>query len=411
MPRDLVSAERAADRRHHRRRSGRALGGSASAARAPRRCRAEAGRCRRDRTAARGPADRRRTGREATAASTGPAVVDERIGHWAAGYFDQGQALWAAPQAGGAYAAWRSVASHDLTPEIVGLAGFARIVGGCARRAPRAALVDAVGHARPSEAALESYFHRLLTSLGGWAQLARYAAVAGGTWRRGRTRPSTDLLAIRLVWEAALARASTQPEIGPQLARCACRPCRAGRREPRTTSSMPSSRKPPSAPRSDGCDGLLAERAPPRRLRVAPALQVAFCIDVRSEVFRRALEQARPRHQNAGLRRLLRHGDRAPPLRLRRGGAAPARAAAAGLSTCSGELTPADARRTTWPRASRRGRSGPGAASSSPPSPPSPSSRRPARSMSASFCATRSGSTGSAAPNDPAPRPVEHARP
>ncbi len=53
-----------------------------------------------------------------------PGIVNERIGHWAAGYFDQGQALWAVGQSGGAYSTWRIIATHDLTPEIAGLAGF-----------------------------------------------------------------------------------------------------------------------------------------------------------------------------------------------------------------------------------------------------------------------------------------------
>jgi uncharacterized protein YbcC (UPF0753/DUF2309 family) len=52
-------------------------------------------------------------------------VIAERFGQWAAGYFDAGQALWTAPQGSCAYAAWRSAASHDLTPEILGLTGFA----------------------------------------------------------------------------------------------------------------------------------------------------------------------------------------------------------------------------------------------------------------------------------------------
>ena len=47
-----------------------------------------------------------------------PGRVAERIGLWAGGYFDDGQALWAAPRGNGAYAAWRSFASHDLAPEI-----------------------------------------------------------------------------------------------------------------------------------------------------------------------------------------------------------------------------------------------------------------------------------------------------
>lgn len=62
-------------------------------------------------------------------------VIAERFGQWAAGYFDAGQALWTAPQGGCAYAAWRSAAAHDLTPEILGLTGFAMHVAQAPERA------------------------------------------------------------------------------------------------------------------------------------------------------------------------------------------------------------------------------------------------------------------------------------
>ncbi len=53
-----------------------------------------------------------------------PGLVSERIGSFAAGFFDQGQALWAASRRNGLYAAWRAFATHDLTPEILGFKGF-----------------------------------------------------------------------------------------------------------------------------------------------------------------------------------------------------------------------------------------------------------------------------------------------
>ena len=46
-----------------------------------------------------------------------PGLIAERFGAWSAGYLDEGQALWGcAPANRGAYAAWRAVATHDLTP-------------------------------------------------------------------------------------------------------------------------------------------------------------------------------------------------------------------------------------------------------------------------------------------------------
>ena len=214
-----------------------------------------------------------------------PGLMAERIGHWAGGYFDEGQALWAAPRTGGAYAAWRSFATHDLTPEIAGLKGFATLVAQLPAAADLA-IVDAARQLGLPDAALDAFFHRLLTSLGGWAQLARtrlwQAELAGGS-----DATLTDLLAIRLVWEVALLR-----QHGPAIA--------TGWRE--ATLAYAAAVAPT---RDDVLDANLqeaSERAAQRRLatvlatppaqprRGRAALQMAFCIDVRSEVFRRALE-------------------------------------------------------------------------------------------------------------------------
>ncbi len=112
-----------------------------------------------------------------------PGLIAERFGAWAAGYFDEGQALWAAPRGRGAYAAWRAVATHDLTPEIVGLPGFAIHVS----EAPETAL-DAVASvvqriAIPSRGAgnlLPPDAH----DAGRLGAIRALPALAGGTRRR-----------------------------------------------------------------------------------------------------------------------------------------------------------------------------------------------------------------------------------
>lgn len=224
-----------------------------------------------------------------------PGILADRFGQWAAGYFDQGQALWAAPRRRSAYEAWRQTATHDLTPEIAGLTGFAQFVSETPDT-PEEARARSVTRLGLAKEMLDTYLHQLLFSLGGWAQVARYhlwqAELAGKT-----DQTITDMLAIRLLWEEALLAqyrdqiaaawdsvktAHAQPvEVDPDLAINAILQEAWERAEQR------------------GLAATFAAAAPmPQTKR--PALQAAFCIDVRSEVFRRALEAVNPGIQTLG---------------------------------------------------------------------------------------------------------------
>ena len=218
-----------------------------------------------------------------------PGLIADRFGAWAGGYFDAGQALWAAPRGRGAYAAWRAVAKHDLTPEIIGLPGFAAHVAAMPERAAEA-VADLVSRLGVTAPALDTYFHQMLMTLGGWAQFARYqlwqAELAGG-----RDETLTDLLAIRLTWEAALC-ARYQDRIGDRWAAVVAehaRPVVPSRDLVIDTILQAAVER--SAQRRLA-DGLAAPVSAPDTAR--PDLQAVFCIDVRSEVFRRALEGTHP---------------------------------------------------------------------------------------------------------------------
>lgn len=223
-----------------------------------------------------------------------PEIIAERFGAWAAAYFDEGQALWSAPKMSSAYAAWTAVATHDLSPEIAGLRGFAAFVAN-APATGEDAIAASTATLGLTPKALPTYFHGLLVSLGGWAQYARYqlwqSNMAGTT-----NHVTNDLMAIRLLWEHALylqyaEQISTQWQSVVEQHACVVAPSldhivdeifqeaceRAAQRKLAT---------------------VLAASIPTKE--TPPVVQAAFCIDVRSEVFRRAFESIDPRIQTKG---------------------------------------------------------------------------------------------------------------
>jgi uncharacterized protein YbcC (UPF0753/DUF2309 family) len=224
--------------------------------------------------------------------------VTDRLSAWAAAFFDAGQAAWRSPWRDlGPYAAWRAEALVDRTPETMGLAGFRRAVGGLPGDASDALEVATRRIGMPA-AALEAYGHRLLMTIGGWSGHARQRV-----WEselHGRPDASLlELLAIRLAWEAALLDCladapavemawhaalgayATSPASHPALA-VDCLLQLAYERAWQRELAARFRARPEAAP---------AER---------PAVQAVFCIDVRSEVFRRALERAAPEVETIG---------------------------------------------------------------------------------------------------------------
>jgi len=235
-------------------------------------------------------------------------MVDE-ISRWCAAYFDEGQASWQMPVRHlQPWAAWRESMRHDRNAEALGVKDFRRIIADLPAD-PVAAIgliVEAIGI--PERAAAD-YLHRALFDIGGWAAYVRYLVWDNGLYGRADNR-LIELLAIRMAWGYALFRQRTDAEFqaawATEMRQAAELPDDAGlSADPELAVDLLFQDAYEIAWQRQLLAKLAREDQAPQPFKTPrqpgrKALQAAFCIDVRSEVYRRALEQVAPGTETIG---------------------------------------------------------------------------------------------------------------
>jgi len=214
-----------------------------------------------------------------------------RVSDWAASYFDNGQAVWsAANKNDDLFISWKREAEIDRTPELSGLANFRKLINILPDN-PLGATQIALGKLGIAEEGLSLYLHRILLRLGGWAAYAARLDWDSELYG-GKDGKQIEFLAVLTCWEAALLESLENSEVNKKW------------REAKIILSMIDVQKDIN---KQLVQKLILQEAfdfaaqgriiskfqtqnPIKKTSKQAKAQAIFCIDVRSEVYRRNLE-------------------------------------------------------------------------------------------------------------------------
>ncbi len=226
--------------------------------------------------------------------------VTRHISQTCAACFDEGQARWTPDRADGLYPLWRELALHDGSPRLLmALHGF-REAAAALPTDPRALIAEALSALGVPRQRWDHYLTALLLSVNGWASVCAFRR-----WEARLASGDDDqlvhLLAVRLAWELLLLRLCTSTTTSDAWSGAkGAWESAASKAEPAHGDDWLLQRACEIAYQEHLTRTLTSTMRAGQAPTVQPTAQAAFCIDVRSEVFRRSLERVAPSVQTLG---------------------------------------------------------------------------------------------------------------
>ena len=227
--------------------------------------------------------------------------VTHQVSQLCGAWFDRGQSVWHLDNKRPLYLAWQRTVRHERgIALLMGAYGIQRLFDSLPSD-PDSLIVEALEALKIPPALRVDYLEALLLSMNGWASWCAWLR-----WQdrlEGKEAPNDtirDLLAIRLAWEWVLYRYAEEAGIPldwegiiqswPDKS--------VGHREAQQAGWI--WQRALELAYQERLAGDLSRPAPGTETAVQPLVHAFFCIDVRSEVFRRALEKEDPRIRTGG---------------------------------------------------------------------------------------------------------------